>query len=120
MLSTREMFERRRQRNRTSLRKNANGQPRLSIHRTSQHIYAQIIDDAKGETLVAASTLDADFKKAGKTGADVSAAAAIGKAVGELALKKGLKLVVFDRGGFRYHGRVKALADAAREAGLEF
>ena len=93
---------------------------RLSVSRSLKNISAQIIDDAKGETLVAASTLDADFKKAGKTGADVSAATAIGKAVGELALKKGLKLVVFDRGGFRYHGRVKALADAAREAGLEF
>ena len=120
MLSTREMFERRRQRNRASLKKNANGQLRLSVHRTSQHIYAQIIDDAKGETLVAASTLDADFKKAGKTGADIPAATAIGKAVGERALKKGLKAVVFDRGGFMYHGRVKALAEAARETGLEF
>jgi large subunit ribosomal protein L18 len=114
------MFERRRQRNRASLKKNANGQLRLSVHRTSQHIYAQIIDDAKGETLVAASTLDADFKKAGKKGADIPAATAIGKAVGERALKKGLKAVVFDRGGFMYHGRVKALAEAAREAGLEF
>jgi len=114
------MFERRRQRNRASLKKNANGQLRLSVHRTSQHIYAQIIDDAKGETLVAASTLDADFKKAGKKGADIPAATAIGKAVGERALKKGLKTVVFDRGGFMYHGRVKALAEAAREAGLEF
>ena len=120
MLSTQEMFERRRQRNRASLKKNANGQLRLSVHRTSQHIYAQIIDDAKGETLVAASTLDAGFKKAGKKGTDIPAATAIGKAVGERALKKGLKTVVFDRGGFMYHGRVKALAEAAREAGLEF
>jgi large subunit ribosomal protein L18 len=120
MLSTREMFERRRQRNRTSLKKNANGQLRLSVHRTSQHIYAQIIDDVKGETLVSASTLDSEFKASGKTGADMSAATAIGKAVGERAVKKGLKTVVFDRGGFMFHGRVKALADAAREAGLEF
>ena len=120
MLSTREMFERRRQRNRTSLKKNANGQLRLSVHRTSLHIYAQIKDDAKGETLVSASTLDADFKKGGKKGADMQAATAIGKAVGERALKKGLKAVVFDRGGVMYHGRVKALAEAARETGLEF
>ena len=94
MLSTREMFERRRQRNRDSLKKSANGQLRLSIHRTSQHIYAQIIDDAKGKTLVSASTLNADFKKAGKTGADVSAASAVGKAMGELALK--LDIMLFD------------------------
>jgi len=120
MLSSREMFERRRDRNRTSLMKNAKGQVRLSVHRTSRHIYAQIIDDMKGETLAHASTLDAEFKRAGKTGADISAATAIGKAVGERALKKGVKQVVFDRGGFKYHGRVKALAEAAREAGLEF
>jgi large subunit ribosomal protein L18 len=100
--------------------KNAKGQVRLSVHRTSRHIYAQIIDDMKGETLAHASTLDAEFKKAGKTGADISAATAIGKVVGERALKKGVKQVVFDRGGFKYHGRVKALAEAAREAGLEF
>jgi large subunit ribosomal protein L18 len=100
--------------------KNAKGQVRLSVHRTSRHIYAQIIDDMKGETLAHASTLDAEFKRAGKTGADISAATAIGKAVGERALKKGVKQVVFDRGGFKYHGRVKALAEAAREAGLEF
>ena len=120
MFTSKELFERRRTRNRTKLRKVASGQPRLTVHRSSKHIYAQIIDDQAGNTMAAASTLDADFKKAGKTGADVSAATAIGTAVGELALKKGLKLVVFDRGGFRYHGRVKALADAAREAGLEF
>jgi large subunit ribosomal protein L18 len=120
MLSAREMFERRRSRNRTGLRKNANGQMRLSVHRTSRHIYAQIIDDTKGETLACASSLDAEFKKAGKTGADIQAASAIGKAVGERAVKKGIKEVVFDRGGFVYHGRVKALAEAAREAGLEF
>jgi len=120
MLSSREMFERRRDRNCTSRMKNAKGQVRLSVHRTSRHIYAQIIDDMKGETLAHASTLDAEFKRAGKTGADISAATAIGKAVGERALKKGVKQVVFDRGGFKYHGRVKALAEAAREAGLEF
>ena len=120
MLSSRQMFERRRVRNRTSLKKNANGQPRLCVHRSSKHIYAQVIDDTTGKTLASASSLDADFKKARKTGADTSAAAAIGKAVGERAIGNGVKVVVFDRGGYMYHGRVKALADAAREAGLEF
>ena len=119
MLSSRQMFERRRVRNRTSLKKNANGQPRLSVRRSSKHIYAQVIDDATGATLAAASSLEADFKKVGKTGADMAAAAAIGKAIGERAVGKGVKAVVFDRGGYMYHGRVKALADAAREAGLE-
>ena len=120
MLSSRQMFERRRVRNRTSLKKNANGQPRLSVHRSSRHIYAQIIDDATGTTLTSASTLEADIRKSGKTGADVAAASAVGKSIGERAVGKGVKAVVFDRGGYMYHGRVKALADAAREAGLEF
>ena len=120
MLSTREMFERRRQRNRASLKKNANGQLRLSVHRTSQHIYAQIIDDQVGNTMAAASTLDADFKKASKTTTDAAAAAVVGKLVAERAKAKGIDAVVFDRGGYIFHGRVKALADAAREAGLKF
>ena len=120
MLSSRQMFERRRARNRTSLKKNVNGQPRLSVHRSSRHIYAQIIDDAAGATLASASTLDAEFRKGGKTGADTVAASAVGKSIGERAVSKGVKAVVFDRGGYMYHGRVKALADAAREAGLEF
>jgi len=120
MLSSRQMFERRRARNRASMKKNANGQPRLSVHRSSRHIYAQIIDDATGATLVSASTLEADAKKSGKTGADITAASAVGKSIGERAVGKGVKAVVFDRGGYMYHGRVKALADAAREAGLEF
>jgi large subunit ribosomal protein L18 len=120
MLSAQKIFERRRARNRTSLRKVANGKPRLSIHRSSKHIYAQIIDDNAGTTLAAASTLEGDFKKAGKTGADIAAASAIGKLVAERAVKAGVKTVVFDRGGFLFHGRVKALAEAAREAGLEF
>jgi large subunit ribosomal protein L18 len=120
MLSAQKIFERRRARNRTSLRKVANGKPRLSIHRSSKHIYAQIIDDNAGTTLAAASTLEGDFKKAGKTGADIAAASTIGKLVAERAVKAGVKTVVFDRGGFLFHGRVKALAEAAREAGLEF
>ena len=120
MLSSRQMFEKRRARNRTSLKRNASGQPRLSVHRSSRHIYAQIIDDITGATLASASTLDADFRKGSKTGADTTAASAVGKSIGERAVGKGVKAVVFDRGGYMYHGRVKALADAAREAGLEF
>ena len=93
---------------------------RLSVHRSSANIYAQVIDDAKGVTLAAASTLEKDVKGALKTGADKAAAAAIGKLVAERAVKAGVTEVVFDRGGFLFHGRVKALADAAREGGLKF
>ena len=88
--------------------------PRLSVHRSLTNIYAQVIDDQKGETLVSASSIKL------KTGGNVASAKEIGKAVGKLAVEKGVKKVVFDRGGYLYHGRVKALADAAREAGLEF
>ena len=88
--------------------------PRLNVYRSLNHIYAQVIDDQKGETLVSASTIKM------KTGGNVAAAKEIGKAVAEQAIKQGIKKVVFDRGGFLYHGRIKALADAAREAGLEF
>ena len=90
--------------------------PRLNVYRSLNHIYAQVIDDQKGETLVSASTLQAKAK----TGGNVAAAREIGKSIAELAVAKGIKRVVFDRGGFLYHGRIKALADAAREAGLEF
>ena len=90
--------------------------PRLNVYRSLNHIYAQVIDDQKGETLVSASTLQAKAK----TGGNVASAKEIGKAVAELAVKQGIKKVVFDRGGYLYHGRIKALADAAREAGLEF
>ena len=120
MFTARELFERRRARSRTKLRKSANGRPRLTVHRSSKHIYAQIIDDQAGNTMAAASTLDADFKKASKTTADASAAAVVGKLVAERAKEKGIDTVVFDRGGYIFHGRVKALADAAREAGLKF
>jgi large subunit ribosomal protein L18 len=90
--------------------------PRLNVYRSLNHIYAQVIDDQKGETLVSASTLALKLK----TGGNVEAAKEIGKAVAELAVKQGIKKVVFDRGGYLYHGRIKALADAAREAGLDF
>ena len=112
------LFERRRRRVRTALRARASGKPRLSVHRSGRHIYAQVIDDAAGKTLASASTLDKDLK--GKTGATKDGAAAVGKAVAERAKKAGVSQVVFDRGGFLFHGRVKALADAAREGGLEF
>ena len=90
--------------------------PRLNVYRSLNHIYAQVIDDQKGETLVSASTLSLKLK----TGGNVASAKQIGKAVADLAVKQGIKKVVFDRGGYLYHGRIKALADAAREAGLEF
>ena len=112
------LFERRRQRVRTSLRARASGKPRLSVHRSGKHIYAQVIDDAAGKTLAAASTLDKDLK--GKTGATKDGAATVGKTLAERAKAAGVSRVVFDRGGFLFHGRVKALADAAREGGLEF
>ncbi len=94
--------------------------PRLAVFRSNKHIYAQIIDDAKGTTVTAASTLDADAKKDLKNGGNVAAAKAVGKLVAERAKAKGIEAVLFDRGGYLYHGRVKALAEAAREAGLKF
>jgi large subunit ribosomal protein L18 len=112
------LFEKRRQRVRTSLRARSSGRLRLSVHRSSQHIYAQIIDDSKGITLVSASTLEKALKD--KTGATVAAAAEVGKLVAERAKAAGVAQVVFDRGGFLYHGRVKALAEAARAGGLDF
>jgi len=112
------LFDRRRRRVRTALKSRASGKPRLSVHRSGKHIYAQVIDDTAGTTLAAASTLDKDIK--GKTGATRDGAAAVGKALAERAKKAGVSKVVFDRGGFLFHGRVKALADAARDGGLEF
>jgi len=120
MLKKDQLFERRKQRVRTTLRATAYGRPRLSVFRSSKHIYVQVIDDLKGVTLVAASSLDKELKGSLKTGADKAAAEAVGKLVAERAIEKGVKDVVFDRGGYIYHGRVKALADAAREAGLNF
>ena len=109
------LFERRRRRVRTALRKRAGDRKRLSVHRTGKHIYAQIIDDADGRTLAAASTLGIDV-----SGANISAASQVGKDIADAAIKAGVTTVVFDRGGFLFHGRVKALAEAARAGGLEF
>ena len=120
MFTSKELFERRRARNRVALRKHSNGRPRLSVHRSSQHIYAQIIDDKAGVTLASASTLDAEFKKVSTKTADKTAAAEVGKLVAARAQANGVDTVVFDRGGYIFHGRVKALAEAAREAGLKF
>jgi large subunit ribosomal protein L18 len=115
-----QLFARRKLRQRIAIRQKSAGRPRLSIFRSSKHIYAQVIDDAKGVTVAAASSLDTDLRKGLKTGADVDAAKAVGKLVAERAIKAGVKEVVFDRGGYIFHGRVKALADAAREGGLSF
>mgnify|MGYP003485027476 FL=1 len=111
------LFARRRRRVRTALMARSGGRPRLSVHRSGRHIYAQIIDDAQGRTVAAASTLTKGSKAPGAT---VEAAAKVGKDIAEAAKKAGVTSVVFDRGGFLFHGRVKALADAAREGGLEF
>ena len=115
-LTPRDSTKRRAQRVRTRLRKVSAGRPRLSVFRSSKNIYAQVIDDERGVTLAAASTLEGDKQK----GSDKDAAARVGALVAQRAMEKGVKDVVFDRGGYIYHGRVKALADAAREAGLNF
>jgi large subunit ribosomal protein L18 len=112
-----------RQRRHYRLRRRVTGttaRPRLAVFRSLKHIYAQIIDDADGRTLAAASTMDTGLKGQLKTGGDLGAAKAVGKLIAERAKEKGVTQVVFDRGGFAYHGRVASLADAAREAGLEF
>jgi large subunit ribosomal protein L18 len=114
-----ELFNRRRQRQRYKLRQTAKGRPRLSVFRSLRHIYAQVIDDGAGKTLAAASTLDGDLKSL-KTGSDIEAASAVGKLIAERAKAAGVERVVFDRGAYYFHGRVKALADAAREGGLDF
>ena len=119
MQSGKKLFERRRNRVRTSLRKVANGRARLSIHRTNQHIYAQVIDDEKGVTLAMATSRTAEVSKGRKSSKNREAASAVGRLVAERALKAGVKQVVFDRAGLMYHGRVKAVAEAARKAGLK-
>ena len=117
-LSKRELFLKRRLRNRNKLRAINSGRPRLSVHRSSKNISVQVIDDVQGVTLAAASTLEKDFGVVGKN--NVEAAAKIGAAIAERAKKAGVEEVIFDRGGFLFHGKVKALADAAREGGLKF
>ena len=120
MASRKDTLVRRANRVRRQIKAVANGRPRLSVHRSSKNIYVQVIDDVDGKTLAAASTLDTDLRSSLKTGADTAAAAAVGKLIAERAVKAGVKDVVFDRGAFLYHGRVKALAEAAREGGLNF
>jgi large subunit ribosomal protein L18 len=120
MGNTKELFKRRQRRNRYSLAKLATGRPRLSVFRSSQHIYAQIIDDAAGKTLASASSLEKNLRTSLKTGADKDAASKVGALIAERAKSAGVGAVVFDRGGYQFHGRVRALADAAREAGLSF
>jgi large subunit ribosomal protein L18 len=112
--------DRRKARVRRAVKARAGGRPRLSVFRSDKNIYAQVIDDASGRTLAAASTLDKDVRAAGQKGSSAEAAAAIGKLIAERATKAGVAEVVFDRGAYLYHGRVKALADAAREGGLKF
>ena len=120
MVKPADRFERRRRRTRAAVRKAANGRSRLSVFRSSKHIYAQVIDDRAGHTLAAASSLDPTLRAELKTGADTGAAARVGKLLAERAKAAGVEAVVFDRGGYHFHGRVKALAEAAREAGLSF
>ena len=115
------LFDRRRARVRGRIARSASTRPRLSVFRSSKHIYVQIIDDTAGRTLVTASSIDSELRKGGlKSGTDAEAAIAVGKLIASRALAAGVKSVVFDRGGYRFHGRVKALADAAREGGLDF
>ena len=124
MSSLQELRDRRRQRLRYRLRQNSGGRLRLSVFRSGKHIYAQVIDDAAGRTLAAASSLDKGLRGGGddapRTGADKAAAAAVGRLIAERAKAAGVTEVVFDRGAYLYHGRVQALADAAREGGLAF
>ena len=117
---TKALFLRRRQRVRANLRRVANGRPRLSVFRSSKHIYAQIIDDSLGRTLAAASSIDGGLRASLGKGTDKAAANAVGKLIAERARAAGIARVVFDRGAYLFHGRVKALADAAREGGLDF
>ena len=120
MNTPRKLFEKRKARVRTAVRNASNGKPRLSVFRSGKHIYAQIIDDIKGVTVVSASTLDKELREGLKKSSTVEAAGIIGTTIAERAVKNGVSEVVFDRGGYIYHGRVKALADAARAAGLKF
>ena len=120
MKTANELRARRKYRIRTRVRRKGRGRPRLSVFRSNQHIYVQVIDDGEGRTLAAASTLEKEVKGAVKSGSNKEAAAAVGKLIAERASAAGVKEVVFDRGSYLFHGRVKALADAAREGGLSF
>ncbi len=120
MANAKKLFDRRKGRIRNRLAKSAGSRPRLSVFRSGKHIYAQVIDDKQGVTVAAASTLEKDMRGKLKSGSTVESASSVGKLIAERAKKAGIDKVVFDRGGFRYHGRVKALADAARENGLSF
>jgi large subunit ribosomal protein L18 len=120
MMSSSELRARRKLRQRTKIRLVSGGKIRLSVHRTNQHIYAQLIDDANSVTLAHASSLSADFKKESNKGGNKDAAVVVGKLIAKQAVEKGITDVVFDRSGFLYHGRIQALADSARENGLKF
>jgi large subunit ribosomal protein L18 len=120
MATVKDRTERRKATVRRTLKASAGSRMRLSVFRSSKHIYAQVIDDNKGQTLASASSMEKTMREGMKTGANKDAAKAVGKLVAERALQKGVKVVVFDRGGYLYHGRIKALADAAREGGLKF
>ncbi len=120
MTDSKQLFQRRKQRVRHKIQLRAGSQPRLSVFRSNKHIYAQVIDDRQGKTVASASSLEKDLREKLKTGGDVAAAVEIGKLVAARAVAAGVTSVVFDRSGYRFHGRVKALADAARESGLTF
>ena len=120
MKSTKHLYDRRKRRVRTRLKKLSTGRPRLSVFRSNCHIYAQVIDDANGVTLAAASSLDKSLKSKLKNGSDKAAAEQVGKLIAKRAIDAGVTKVVFDRGGYLFHGRVKSLADAVREGGLSF
>jgi large subunit ribosomal protein L18 len=120
MATVKDRTERRKATVRRAVKRAAGARVRLSVFRSSKHIYAQVIDDTKGQTLAAASSIEKTMREGMKTGANINSAKAVGKLLAERALQKGIKDVVFDRGGYRYHGRIKALADAAREGGLKF
>jgi large subunit ribosomal protein L18 len=119
-MKAKDLFLRRQRRTRHRLKVQSGGRPRLTVFRSNKHIYAQIVDDTAGQTIAAASTVDKTLRERLKTGGDIAAAAEVGKLIAERASAAGVKAVVFDRGGYKYHGRVKALADAAREGGLSF
>ncbi len=120
MANAKKLFERRKRSVRSQIAKKSAGRPRLSVFRSGRHIYAQVIDDSRGVTVAAASTLEADMRSSVANGANTDAATRVGKMIAERARNAGIGQVVFDRGGYRFHGRVKALAEAAREGGLEF